>query len=29
MLPKEPPFADEEHHLPQRDLIDRAADRDS
>jgi len=27
MLPKEHPFPDEEHPLPQRDLIDRAADR--
>jgi hypothetical protein len=29
MLPKEPPFADEEHHLQERDLNDRAADRGS
>jgi len=29
MLPKEHLFADEEHPLPQRDQLDRAADRDS
>jgi hypothetical protein len=26
MLPKERLFADEEHHLPRRDSIDRASD---
>jgi len=29
MLPKERPFADHEQHLPRRDLLDRAADRES
>jgi hypothetical protein len=29
MLPKERPFADEEHPLQERDQNDRAADRDS
>jgi len=29
MLPKEHLFADEEHPLPKRHHIDRAADRDS